>query len=63
MPRTCMEKIIFASITIQRGEIGQPHLEIDNTKHMTMSQFQTRLIKIWNEMPQQLVCAACISFA
>jgi hypothetical protein len=36
--------------------------KIDNTKHMTLPHLKTRLIKIWDEIPQQLVHAACISF-
>jgi hypothetical protein len=31
--------------------------KIDNSKHMTLSQFKTLLIKIWDEIPQQVVGA------
>jgi hypothetical protein len=36
--------------------------KIDNTKHTTLSQFKTRLIKIWEGLPQKLVRIACMSF-
>jgi hypothetical protein len=36
--------------------------KLDCIKHMTLAKFLTRLTKIQDKMPQQLVRAACLSF-